>query len=235
MTTDQRLERLERQNRWMKAAVASMAVVLAVVLLVAAGQDREKDKPKVLEEVRAKKFVVSDSLGHEHGKLYFDDATPPGYVALDLHAAKDTMVRVSSQAGDSGGAGFGIYHDGKPRFTCAFAHAKGQPSLFMLDENGKARAGLFINDEGSPVLSIGDKHGKKRANLFFQDDSPMLSLTNENEQWLASLFVFPNNEVGLVLNDAKNRPRAKFRLQPDGSPRLEMYDENGKVIFKAPE
>ena len=55
MTTDQRLERLERQNRWMKVAVASMAVVLAVVFLIAAGQDQEK--VKVLEEVKAKKFA----------------------------------------------------------------------------------------------------------------------------------------------------------------------------------
>jgi len=58
MTTDQRLERLERQNRWMKVAVASMAVVLAVVFLIAAGQDQEKDRAKVLEEVRAKKLVL---------------------------------------------------------------------------------------------------------------------------------------------------------------------------------
>lgn len=48
MTTDQRLMRLERQATKIKAAVAGMAVVLAVVLLIGAGQDQ--DKPKVLED-----------------------------------------------------------------------------------------------------------------------------------------------------------------------------------------
>ena len=40
MTIEQRFQRLESQNAKMKAAVAGMAVVLAVVLLVGAGQER---------------------------------------------------------------------------------------------------------------------------------------------------------------------------------------------------
>ena len=74
MNTDQRLQRLERQNAKMKAAVAGMAVVLAVVLLVGAGQ--EKDKPKVLEEVRVKKFVVVDQKGEVRGRFSAEDLHP---------------------------------------------------------------------------------------------------------------------------------------------------------------
>jgi hypothetical protein len=81
MTTDQRLERLERQNWWMKVAVASMAVVLAVVFLIAAGQDEEKDKPKVLEEVRAKRFVAVDESGRE--TVVIGSLCPPWVPELD--------------------------------------------------------------------------------------------------------------------------------------------------------
>ena len=67
MTTEERLARLERQNRWMKAAGAVLVLVFVGVLLAGAGQD--KDKPKVLDEVRAKAFVVVDKDGKDRASL----------------------------------------------------------------------------------------------------------------------------------------------------------------------
>ena len=51
MTVEQRVERLERQNRWMKRLVAVTLAVMAAVVLVAQG----KSPP---EEIQAKRFVL---------------------------------------------------------------------------------------------------------------------------------------------------------------------------------
>jgi hypothetical protein len=68
MTVEKRVERLERQNRWMKRLVAVTLAVAAAVLLVA------QKKPPA-EVIEAKRFVLRDDKGrgraalgpHEHG------------------------------------------------------------------------------------------------------------------------------------------------------------------------
>jgi hypothetical protein len=62
MTLEQRLQRLERQNRWMKRLGAVMLAVLAVGVLVA-------QKKAVPDEVAAKRFVLRDDQGRERAAL----------------------------------------------------------------------------------------------------------------------------------------------------------------------
>ena len=58
MTTEQRLARLERQNRWMRTAL--LALVMAGAGAIIMGQATSK---KVPELIRAKKFQVVDDSG----------------------------------------------------------------------------------------------------------------------------------------------------------------------------
>ncbi len=61
----ERLERVERQNRRMKRiGIAGFLCIGAVFLVGAQG-----NKPEVLEEVRAKRFVVIDDNGRERTVL----------------------------------------------------------------------------------------------------------------------------------------------------------------------
>jgi hypothetical protein len=69
MSLEDRVARLERENRWTKGVAVALALALGVVLFVAAGQDQEKDKAKVLEEVRARKFIVVAEDGTPRGSL----------------------------------------------------------------------------------------------------------------------------------------------------------------------
>jgi hypothetical protein len=130
MTTDQRLARVERQNAQMKVALAGMAVVLAVVLLVAAGQDQ--DKPKVLEEVRAKKFVLVDNAGNPRASLFLDKNRSPslhfrdedGHKRMDLGVTKDGPGLIL------------IDKSGKPRASLWSIPSRGGPHFFMWDPEG---------------------------------------------------------------------------------------------------
>jgi hypothetical protein len=62
MTTEQRLARLERQNRWMRRIGAVAVAVAAAVFLVGQG----KENPRVVE---AEKFVLLDLEGRERAVL----------------------------------------------------------------------------------------------------------------------------------------------------------------------
>ena len=62
MTVEQRVERLECQNRWMKRLVALSLAVVAAVVLVA-----QKAPPP--EEIRAKRFIMTGGKGKSHAAL----------------------------------------------------------------------------------------------------------------------------------------------------------------------
>ncbi len=55
----ERLQKLERQNRWVKRGVLAVTAGLAITLFMGAGGD----KPEVLDEIRVKKLIVEDDAG----------------------------------------------------------------------------------------------------------------------------------------------------------------------------
>ncbi len=67
MTIEQRVAKLERQNRWMKRVGGLMLAAVACVVLVAQGA-----KPKVHDLVAAKRFVLHDETGKIRAALMID-------------------------------------------------------------------------------------------------------------------------------------------------------------------
>ena len=116
MTTEQRFKRLERENVRMKATVAGMTVVLAVVLLVGAGPNQ--DKTNVLEEVRAKRFVVINEAGEIRGSLS-DTMRGPKLVLMDLKGKKRVALTATKTTG-----------------------------LVTWDKNGRKRVGMGLTPDG---------------------------------------------------------------------------------------
>jgi hypothetical protein len=92
-TITQRLDRLERQNRHLRAALAAMALGVGSLCLVAAA-------PSNLETVTAKNFVLIDDGGHTRGVLETTNGNPD--LVLD--------------GADGQRAVFGIAPTGPPRF-----------------------------------------------------------------------------------------------------------------------
>jgi len=103
--------------------------------------------------------------------------------------------------------------------------------FILEDENGKIRAGLYINSDG-PQFRLWDENGKPRATMSVFKDGPGLRLFDENGKPRAGLVVFMDGP-GLRLFDENGKPRAKLGLSTDGTG-LVLYDENGKVSWSAP-
>jgi len=175
MTTEQRFKRLERQNAKMKAAVAGMAVVLAVVLLVGAGQDQ--DKPKVLEEVRARRFVVVDRSGDSRCELGViiaetamgDKVACPHISLFDSRKNKKVILALSEGSIPS----LHFIHKEKHSRIHLGLHQNGLPFLHL---NGKTTNGgmnIGLSEGNLPYLLISDSSCLVRACLeLSKDESP---------------------------------------------------------------
>ena len=64
MTTEQRLERLERENRWMRRMGAVGVTVAAAVFLIGQGKDKE------LPDLVVRSLTVKDSNGRSRARLF---------------------------------------------------------------------------------------------------------------------------------------------------------------------
>lgn len=176
-----RLERLERQlgvetrrNRWLLAAMASVAVGAVLTWTVmtttpTAQAQGANINPKV---IRATQFVLEDENGKSRAALRVIDGGP----TLVLGDEKGTVR--AALALTRGGPGLSLYDEtGKDRV--ALALTTGGPGLSLYDQNGKDRATLSVT-MGGPTLVVSDENGTDRATLSVSRGGPRVSLFDEN-------------------------------------------------------
>lgn len=104
--------------------------------------------------------------------------------------------------------------------------------FYLVDENDELRAvlGLIAND---PVMRFYDTRGKNRLSIGLTKGQPGVTLVDAKGVARVSLMV-DGDKPGLHFWDEKSRTRSLFGVDKDGAPILQIYDENGKVIWKAP-
>ena len=90
MTIEQRLAKLEQQNRWMKRGGGLMLAAVACVVLMGQG------KPKELPDLVAKSLTIKDAKGGTRATLYEVSGAP--YFTL-RDKAGNTRVKLSLLAG----------------------------------------------------------------------------------------------------------------------------------------
>lgn len=152
-----RLDRLERENRYLK--LAGTILLLALAAGGAMGQAVAKAVPKVVE---AERFVLRDTTGKPRARL---SLLPDGGTGLTLF----------DQNGKAR-AGLGLLPDGWPALTLVDQNGKlraklsllpdGRPALTLADQNEKPRALLSLyQPDGGPALDLFDQNEKPRAVL----------------------------------------------------------------------
>ena len=143
MTVEQRLERLERQNRWLKRIATVCVAVVAVVFLLRQG----KDKPRVVE---AEAFVLRDSEGKQRAVLSMEKPNTPSLVLLDQNGTKRVYLLAEQGGRASLGLGPG---DGGIR-TVLRVNSGGDAHLNFFDKNGKRGSQFGIDLLGQPSLYL---------------------------------------------------------------------------------
>ena len=135
LTLEERIGRLESQNRSMErrlggAVVGFMIIVMAVGFVLPEIRERlEKREPTIFVEGRH--FIVLNKEGKTRAEL--TDWGQGGMLTLrDSHHNERVFLGLDKN---------------------------GEPGLWMADENGKWRCGLSVSDKG-PELKLVDENGK---------------------------------------------------------------------------
>jgi hypothetical protein len=204
MTTEQRLERLERENRWMRRIGAVGVAVAAAVFLIGQGEG------KVDDVLYAKRFVVVgdqnvprgsfgvDKEGASVLSLLTDDLRTP----LRLRASKDGDAHISF-LDNTGGmcASFGRQADGTPELT-------------LWDGKRQRRSELSVSRKTDNTrLVFWDRKGHRRLDMGTGGRSVALAINDENEQGRIVAISLPDKDVaglmvqggGYVLKDKEGK------------------------------
>lgn len=144
-TIEQRLEKLERQNRRMKLAGIGALVIAGAFLLTG-----QASGPRILPEVRANSFVLVDAQGKPRATLgmYADQ---PRLALSDTNGTVRAALAVSS-----GGPVLMMVGTGKA-VASLFVESDG-PELDMLGEN-EAQGAIFGIPARGPELRMNDASG----------------------------------------------------------------------------
>lgn len=158
-------DRLGRVGRWWSSLGTACVAILGLVLL--AGATGEKVPP----EVRAKRFVLTDTDGKTRAELWGE---PDGSIALRL-ADRNGVVRARLSVGADGFPHLALNGaDGRPRALLT-AKPDDWPNLVFFDKWGKRRLVLDVGLGGWSVLALADERGDDRAVLqVAPDGTPVL-------------------------------------------------------------
>jgi len=175
MTTEERLERLERElgrakrrGSWLLVGLALGLGALALVWASAASAPRaEAQGAAGGRTIRASEFILEDERSRVRASLHMAKDGPAlilwdaeGEIRAMLCVADKPVLNLCDAAGE-------------PRAMLSVG--KDGPSLALHDAAGKLRANLFATAAGQS-LTLHDAAGKPRAALAVVDDVPMLAL-----------------------------------------------------------
>jgi hypothetical protein len=184
MTTDERLERLEREltlakrhNRWLLALAGTVVLTLVLARVFSGDSNTAQAQGKGSDGkiIVANRFVLEDERGKKRAVL----GTDKGDASLamsDENGKLRVLLNVSNNE-----VGLAVYDEGKnPRAVISagkddaslnLCGKKGEgnlsisiiengPGLVLLDERGKPRVGLGFDKEHGPLLKMFDEKGK---------------------------------------------------------------------------
>jgi hypothetical protein len=159
---EERLDRLERENRRWKMIGVSAVTVLGLALLMGA-TSFGRSQVKVADEIRARRFTLVDDKGKVRGILGFSAIGSPTLLLFDnpiltlFDSERRPRVRL---AGDLVKSGLRLYaKDGAP-LVDLYIESGEWPRLALFDNSRRRRAALQVLPDGSPRLTLRDKDGK---------------------------------------------------------------------------
>jgi hypothetical protein len=193
----------------------------------------------VVEPDGTVRMIVSDKT--EFPGLFFHGKD---MARTDREAAG--MIFMNDEGTENGGLIFGGLKD-KQGISHGYGHLSfdryDQDQVINIEQNedgDQRQSGIAINDVGdysiTPELMAEAQrikampHGQARADAWKTFKTKYSGDANR-----AYLGRAADQSVGLTLRDGKGRERLRMVVKPDGTPAIELLDENGKVIHQLAE
>jgi len=160
MTTEERLEKLERElNRasrrkcWLLVGMGLCFVIVLIACVFRLTAMTAQAAGAVPKEIRAANFILEDGKGKTRASLGMSEDGP----VLRLNDEKGNM-RAALYVHDK--AGLNLF-DEKNKTRAFLGVVQNVPILFLYDETGNARTQLFFSDKTGPGLFLFDeKHNR---------------------------------------------------------------------------
>jgi hypothetical protein len=196
-----RLERVERQNRWLVRGGLALALSCGIVLLMA--------QKSLARSIEAQKFVLKDTAGEMRAELHMTDTGPELAIWGNSRSVPDIRL-LPDKAGPSLALGAG-------QDFVLLDDVVGAPELHL--NTRKARAGLTL-DNDVPELALYTQEA--RAFVSVDKDEPHLGLLRGDAAVAASVS---NDGPNLGLNST-GKGIALLSLDKD-QPHLRLYSPEG--------
>ncbi len=218
-----RLEKVERQNRWMRAGG------IAALVLAAAGaaMGQAVPAPKVIQ---AERFEVVDSKGKSRVSI---GAAEDGSSGLEISDNKG-KPRVAVGAFTNGCVGLILYDgDGKRRTEISVLQ-DGSPVLRLCDKEEKDRAALAVHPDGCPGFGLLDKEEQSRMGFALAvDGAPAIMLSDRRGKDRVTLELIAESPL-LGLSDSKGTVRVQLVADDKETQGLYVFDKDGKLLEGRP-
>jgi len=235
--------KLEKEVRFLKIYAVASTLVFAVIFLTAFTWQTKNQKfgeidverINVVEKDGKLDMVISNQErqhpGIRNGKvIQRDGPRPPGMIFFDQSGEEMGGLLF----GDNGGKGhFGslTWDKVQQSETMGFKHLE--------SDNGSYETGLYMSQR--PNIPSDLMMSKYEAALKITDkdkrEAAIQVLKDNNELGEGRLFLGKQRDESMLfsMSDIKGRPRIRMQITPDGMPKLEFLDEDGKTIYTVPE
>lgn len=204
----EKIEQLARQMHWLKVYCMAITAALLVVLLSAAA---ERAQPG---ELSVERINIVDASGKTRVVLSNAARFPPVLLAGKTYQRAINpagMVFYDSTGNEVGGLALSESGAGKlSALVYDYPNSDAVAMLTRVSPDGKdATAGVVVNSRPDGTLDPLEAGKVARQRIALQ---------NRNET------------AELVLADPEGRPRLRLQVGPDGEPRIEMLDTEGKPL-----
>ena len=105
----------------------------------------------------------------------------------------------------------------------------GNPSISLINKQGRIALGMQLTPEQEPILSLHDQAAIPKASLAIISTSPQLWLKGDAPKSGAVLRVEKGGEPNLRLYGNTGRPQAVMTVTRETMPGFYLFDENGKL------
>jgi hypothetical protein len=228
-----RLDRLERENRRLRAIAGTGGVLLAAVLLMAQAPSPAPTAPPVSgggagRVLEAQEIVIKDPAGRVRGRLSsWNNGDFAGLAVYDAQGR--TVAELGGWA--AGGAALHLY-DGEQKLRADVrAWANGLSAMRVWDKGGVPRAMLTHEvEDGRGRLAIQDGRGRLRLELSAADNGAINQrLWDANGKVRSWWSVEPGGQPFFSLRDKDERVRTELSVRADGTPDVKLYEASGKA------
>lgn len=236
------------QNICFLKAYSIAATLFLIVLVFFSFWYRRKKKH--FKEISVERINIVEADGKTRmvisNKERFPSAICCGKTFTRQGARFPGMVFYNEKGDENGGLKFGSQED-KGRYFAGAGMMFDQYNQDQVigisyeDDNGQRNIGLTIWDRPTEsILPIAEKLEAIQKMKDGADKTEAMKeiqqLAKQGELGVQRLFAGrqPDGSVGLILSDSKGKQRVRILIGLTDVPRLELLDENGKIIYTIP-